>query len=171
MTALADLVARFTHNERPDANILDNPDILAQAMAATNFYCGYGALAAQLAIPITIPAEPVITEPNLIDIFGGIGRELINYPRPLPPATYAAINPPPYPDIDGTTDITVSEWALIRPLFLLYIERENAIQLEASRMMGFDPFGRSSSEVNNDIAQAEAELPHKIFSIPIIVSV
>lgn len=74
----------------------------------------------------------------------------------------------PSPEIDGTTQITVSEWALIRPLFLLYVERENAIHLEASRMMGVDPFGRSSGEVASEIAQAEAEMPHKAFFEPII---
>jgi hypothetical protein len=72
------------------------------------------------------------------------------------------------PDIDGDTDITTSEWALIRPLFLLYAERENALQLEASRGMGIDPFGRSSSEVAGEIAQAEADMPRRAFFQPII---
>jgi len=72
------------------------------------------------------------------------------------------------PAIDGTTPITTSEWALIRPLFLLYVERETAIQLEASRGMGADPFGRSSSEVASEITQIEAEMPRKAFFHPVV---
>jgi hypothetical protein len=64
--------------------------------------------------------------------------------------------------------ITTSEWALVRPLFLLYMERETALQLEASRGMGADPFGRSSSEVAIEITQLESEMPRKAFYQPII---
>lgn len=74
----------------------------------------------------------------------------------------------PVPDIDGDTNITASEWALIRPLFMLYAERETALQLEASRGMGIDPFGRSASEISAEIAQAEADMPHRAFFQPII---
>ena len=74
----------------------------------------------------------------------------------------------PEPEIYGHTDVTVSEWAIIRPLFLLYVERETALQLEATRVMGADVFGRSSSEVATDIAQMEAELPHRAFYMPIV---
>lgn len=74
----------------------------------------------------------------------------------------------PVPDIDGDTAITTSEWALIRPLFLLYAERETALQLEASRGMGIDPFGRSASEIAAEITQAEADMPLRAFFQPII---
>lgn len=70
--------------------------------------------------------------------------------------------------INGDTDITMSEWALVRPLFLLYMERETALQLEASRGMGADPFGRSSSEIAIEITQLESEMPRKAFYQPII---
>ena len=36
-------------------------------------------------------------------------------------------------------DLTHSELAIIRPLWLLYIEHENAMALEASRSQGADP--------------------------------
>lgn len=72
------------------------------------------------------------------------------------------------PDISGDTDISLSEWALIRPLFMLYVERETALQLEASRGLGMDVYGRSSSEVAGDIAQAEMEMPHRAFFQPIL---
>lgn len=74
----------------------------------------------------------------------------------------------PVPAIDGDLEISESEWALIRPLCMLYVERETALQLEASRGFGIDPYGRSASEIANDIAQAEAELPHRAFSQPIV---
>jgi hypothetical protein len=74
----------------------------------------------------------------------------------------------PAPGIDGETGITTSEWALIRPLFMLYVERETALQLEASRGMGIDPFGRSASEISSEIAQVEADMPRRAFFQPIV---
>ena len=70
--------------------------------------------------------------------------------------------------ITGATDVTHSEWALIRPLFMLYIERETCLQLEASRGLGLDVFGRSSGEIAGDITQAEAEYPKRAFYSPVI---
>jgi hypothetical protein len=65
--------------------------------------------------------------------------------------------------ITGDTHLSHSEWALIRPLFMLYIERETALQLEASRGLGLDVFGRSTSEIAGEITQAEMEHPRKAF--------
>jgi hypothetical protein len=85
----------------------------------------------------------------------------------IPIADPAPVPPTPYPEITGATEISVSEWAVIRSLFMLYVERENAIQLEASRGMGVDVFGRSSSEIASDITMYESELPHKVFCRPV----
>lgn len=74
----------------------------------------------------------------------------------------------PVQTIDGALEISESEWALIRPLFLLYVERETALQLEASRGMGIDPFGRSASEIAAEISQAEADMPRRAFFQPIV---
>ncbi|MGP8289030.1 hypothetical protein ACT3OH_02025 [Vreelandella zhanjiangensis] len=71
-------------------------------------------------------------------------------------------------DIDGSLEITLSEWAEIRPLFILYVERETALQMEATRGMGADVFGRSSSEVGGEIMQMEADLPRRVFCLPIV---
>jgi len=72
-------------------------------------------------------------------------------------------------NINEHTLINNSHWALISPLFLLYIERESALQLEAARGgFGVEPFGRSSSEIATDIRQYEMELPRLAFSKPII---
>jgi hypothetical protein len=67
-------------------------------------------------------------------------------------------------------NITDSEWAIIGPLFRLYVDREQALQLESARIMGIDSFGRASSEVEADIRMEEDELPRKAFSM-IVVSV
>lgn len=71
-------------------------------------------------------------------------------------------------EIEASTEVSLSEWALIKPLFLLYVERETAVHLEASRGFGVDAFGRSSAEVASDIAQLEANLPQLAFQQPII---
>lgn len=121
MATVAVLATRFANEERPAGNLLDDTQILAQALAAARFYAGFAAIVSQIVVPAPT-------------------------------------------DVAESTEISLSEWALIRPLFLLYLERENAIQLEASRGMGIDPFGRSSSEVQNDILQAEDAMPLKAFS-------
>ena len=121
MATVAVLATRFANEERPAGNLLDDTQILAQALAAARFYAGFAAIVSQIVVPAPT-------------------------------------------DVADSTEISLSEWALIRPLFMLYLERENAIQLEASRGMGIDPFGRSSSEVQNDILQAEDAMPLKAFS-------
>ncbi len=64
-------------------------------------------------------------------------------------------------DITSAVELTISEWALIKPLFLLYVERETALQIEATGMQGVSGFGRNSSEVNMEIANLEREFPQK----------
>lgn len=162
MTTLTALSTRFDTDERPAGNILDAPGILAQAIAATNFYAGYAVLAANFAAQIAQLPVMVMPSPVNMNGFSGFyaGYATLGAvaPATVPDQTITA--PTAYPEIAGSTDLTVSEWALIRPLFLLYVERENAIQLEASRGMGIDPFGRSSSEVAGDIVQMELGMPH-----------
>jgi hypothetical protein len=71
-------------------------------------------------------------------------------------------------DISLTTDVTTSEWAIIKPLFSLYVEREQGIMLEASRGLGVDVYGRTTSEIQMDIKQMEDEMPKKAFYHPIV---
>jgi hypothetical protein len=72
------------------------------------------------------------------------------------------------PIIDGSCELSDCEWSVIRPLFMLYVERENAVYLEASRGMGLEVYGRSVSEITMDIGTFELELPHLAFSYPVI---
>ena len=80
---------------------------------------------------------------------------------------YAALASAPT-EITDQTEVNESEWALIYPLFRLYWERKQAIQLEATGMLGVQSFGRQSSEIVQDIRQVEAELPLKAFMQPVI---
>ncbi|ENV00360.1 hypothetical protein [Acinetobacter variabilis] len=67
-------------------------------------------------------------------------------------------------DITKDAVLTIAEWAVIKPLFLLYIERETALQTEATGMQGVNGYGRNSSEVNAEIAALEREFPQKASS-------
>jgi hypothetical protein len=62
--------------------------------------------------------------------------------------------------------LTPSEYSIIRPLFELYVEHENAMMLEASRGLGVDVFGRTVSEIAQDITQREMDLPKQAFMEP-----
>lgn len=64
-------------------------------------------------------------------------------------------------------DLSPSEYALIRPLFELYVELENATHLEASRGLGVDVYGRPVSEVSAEITQRESEFPRQAFFEPV----
>lgn len=75
---------------------------------------------------------------------------------------------PPLPAVSEATELSNSEWSVIKPLFVLYIERESAIHQEASRGLGLDVFGRSTSEIAQDIANLELNMPMNAFYQPIV---
>ena len=75
---------------------------------------------------------------------------------------------PEFDDITEDTELSLGEWGMIRPLFVLYVERETAVQLEASRAMGVEVFGRTVSEISAEITQYETMLPEKAFYQPVI---
>jgi hypothetical protein len=70
--------------------------------------------------------------------------------------------------ISGTTQVTTSEWGVIHRLAELYVERESAMRLEATRGLGADTYARTVSEVTQDITQFETELPRLAFLEPIV---
>ncbi len=65
--------------------------------------------------------------------------------------------------IAPSTCLTVGEWGLIMPLFVLYLELENALRLEASRANGLEPYGRDSTTIAGDITIAESDMPTRAF--------
>ena len=73
------------------------------------------------------------------------------------------VNAPTLSQIDSNVTLTPSEWAIIQPLFNAYADHENALRLEASRGLGLDVYGRSSSELASEIKQLEMDLPRKAF--------
>lgn len=159
---LSELVNVFLGEQRTECLLLEPECVLAQAVAATQFYAGYGHIDVVNFVPPdapVVPPAPVDPFAAVID-FTGKPKRLIEDPVgvPLPPI--------PFDELTDDTVVSPSDWAIIRPLFLLYCEREQALMLEASRVMGVDVFGRASSEVQMDINTAETELPQKAFIQP-----
>lgn len=70
--------------------------------------------------------------------------------------------------VDMDSMVSQSEWAQIMPLFRLYVERANAIALESAHIYGVELYGRSSSEIANDIAVKEDELKGLAFDFDIV---
>jgi hypothetical protein len=61
------------------------------------------------------------------------------------------------PNIDGDCAITISEWAVIKPLAYLFCEKETALMHELSKVVSHEPAGRSSSEIEGDITNFRNE--------------
>lgn len=95
---------------------------------------------------------------NAYSAYGALAEHLA-----IPIADPAPSPPDPYPPISVATDLTVSEWGVIRPLFLLYVEYETATLMEASRGMGVELHGRQTSEIMADIATMESNMPNLAF--------
>jgi hypothetical protein len=168
---LSDLVNVFIQEQRTIGQLLEDERIQAMAVAATHFYVGFGHLNSA-----GVDTLPPVNQPSfsnsLADSLSGmvavidplqqsVANRLVPQPTGLP---FPAIG---LETITAETDVTASDWALIRPLFLLYCEREQALMLESSRVMGVDVFGRSSGEVQQDITNYEADLPQKAFIQPV----
>lgn len=75
---------------------------------------------------------------------------------------------PALAQLTDAVTLTTSEWAIIQPLFNAYADHENALRLEASRGLGVDVYGRSSSELSAEIKQLELDLPRKAFYQPFV---
>lgn len=172
----------------PAGVVIDQSAATKYLKQALRQYCGYATLAnlppqastfrTQLdAVFIALDAplfyDGVWQSPASLQPWDQYSRTVVDQLDALPgdaPAQFEAT-------IDGqsvlVTDIelTLSELALIRPLFLLYCERENATHLEASRALGVDVYGRSVAEVTTDIKEYEENLPHRSFVEPAIMVV
>lgn len=61
-------------------------------------------------------------------------------------------------------DLSHGELSLIRPLWMLYLERENSMALEASRTQGAELYGRSVAETQVSIEMYEQRLPALAFT-------
>jgi hypothetical protein len=149
------LALLFCEKERPVGIVLDEETVLAQALAAARYCGGYGTFDALL------PAAPIIN--SIVDVRDPWDPSS-SYPRfPVLDNLY-----PTSDFVELDTPLTQSEWAIVRPLFILYVERENAVYLEASRSLGVDVYGRSASEIAQDIVQKETDVQRLMFCMPIV---
>lgn len=73
-----------------------------------------------------------------------------------------------FEDITLETDLVIAEWTTIQPLFLLYVERETALQMEATGMQGVSGYGRGSSEINSEITRYETDFAQMASCFPAI---
>ena len=69
-------------------------------------------------------------------------------------------------DDDQDFDLTPSEYAIIKPIFWLYVELECAGAIEASRGLGVDVFGRMTSEIAQEITIKEQDMAKLAFVEP-----
>jgi hypothetical protein len=162
----------------PFGLLLDDSDVETLAINAARFYLGYGSIAAldgpmtydnpttPLFTPLSIPYLGPSDAPGVI--FAGLdyGPDTrmgdVQCPPPPPPAPA-----PPPGELTTQTVVTWSEWAVIKPLFMLYVERENARALEVSRQQGIEVYGRGVAEIENDVQRHETEvLPRAAFIQP-----
>lgn len=145
---LSELATEY-QQQRPGI-VLEEDQLTAVAVAAARFYAGYGDIAS-------------VSSSDRLPGAAGAGNPVPADPDPYP----AIVQALPIKDlklITKDTEVSTGEWAIMRPLFVLYVERENATLLEATRGLGVDVFGRSVSEVNADIAMQENEIiPSKTF--------
>lgn len=135
--------------------VLADEQVEAQAMKAARAYLGWGSIASLEPPPEPDPA-PLYGEPFLVGWYGTVFGAQPAAPAPAP------VPPPP---LDADTEITYGEWAVIKPLFELYVERENARALEASRSQGVDVYGRAVDVIEADIRQYETlDMPRLAFN-------
>lgn len=73
----------------------------------------------------------------------------------------------PGADVDEATSISAGEWEQIKPLFLLYLEREQCKYFESAQLMGVNQTGRSMAEIEADISGAIENIPGKVFFQPV----
>ncbi|AUZ05270.2 hypothetical protein ADP71_17430 [Vitreoscilla sp. C1] len=71
--------------------------------------------------------------------------------------------------VNANTTLSASEWGIIKPLAYFYVERQEALVQEASKNHMHELFGRTSSEIEQDItAYRNDQLRRLAFRMPII---
>ncbi|SER35267.1 MULTISPECIES: hypothetical protein [Pseudomonas] len=146
----SELVAAYLA-ELPLGVILTDEQITRSLKQAVRFYCGYATLK-------SAPSE-----------FERMQQQAAADGLPIPqfPAYGQGVHSP----VDATNgfegaqdfDLSASELALIKPLFDLYVELENAKGIEASRANGIEGFGRSADAVQADINARHEAMPTMSF--------
>lgn len=135
--------------------VLVQADVTDCAVRAARHYAAYGNLRS-ISLSDVLPGAPA---PGATEIPAAPDPE---------PAVVASLPVKNLTYITDQTEVSVGEWSSIQPLFTLYVEKENAIRLEASRAMGIEVYGRSVSEVAQDISREEESMPQKAFSHAVV---
>lgn len=142
--------------------VLESSSILQCMHEAVRYYCAYGDVRS---LSKSDPLLPGVVATS--DMAGEVAQAAV-----VSDAFPDAPSGLPIKSIDHITDDTVltpGEWAIVKPLFILYVEREQATHLEASRGLAVDVFGRSVAEIQADITLMETEtLPSRCFVSTII---
>lgn len=135
--------------------VLDDDAYNQQAVNAARVYLGYAHIASVDPVVMVDPPPPCQSPDDAAAqvVWGYNGTIYDAPPRPAPVPSYPAPTSPLSPE----SEITDGEWFVIRPLFLLYVERENARALEASRQLGVEVYGRTVDQVEADIRTYETQ--------------
>ena len=138
-----ELALEYHSTRSPGWLVLSEPETCQCALEALRYCAAYMAVES---ITRHADALPGASEPG----------------TPVPVAVYEGdqVESLPIKDmelLDLDTELTTGEWMIVRPLFALYVEKENALRLEASRAMGLEPYGRQASEVAQDITIMESQ--------------
>ncbi len=144
--SLDDLARCYYNDERPVGIIVDVPVVIQQAVNAARYFATFGAI------------ESLLSDGALLGADSSDPSNIILGVNPVPAVEW----------IDQSTALTMQEWGCIKSLFMLYVERESAVLLEASRTLGADVYGRQTSEIAQEIAQVEQDIPQLAFFQPII---
>jgi hypothetical protein len=166
---------------RPLGIILEDDQLARSLKRSIRFYCGYATLThAPSAFEILLQdaeAARIAAERQQIDLLG-IGGVLTPWERAALPKVplYAPRGVDVHSPVDASNgfigdqdfDLTPSEYALIWPLFELYVELENAEALEASRASGMDGWGRSTDTIRAEIEQTEERMSKAAFEFECI---
>jgi len=183
----SELVAAYLA-ELPLGNVLTEGQVTRHLKNAIRFYCGYATLVhapsafeqLQAQERVAEAAHRALPPPVIVPVTDFLSYALKGVEDRCDPEPQVSQWPAPgtevHTPIDATNgfsgsqdfDLTPSEYALIWPLFRLYIELENATALESSRGMGAEIYGRTTGEIQVEIGQVEERMERLAYRFEVI---
>lgn len=146
--SLAELVLEFSNLSQNAGLVIEEDQVMQLAVDAVRYYCAYGSLEAAK---------------QGQDVEAMIGRPLVGFSFLNSLGTVSTTET----KVGSNVPLTLQEWVVIRPLFALLVERAVAVNLEASRNMGTESFGRSVSECSADLPAVEERVQQGAFQFDI----
>lgn len=183
----SELVAQYLA-ELPLGNVLTEGQVTRHLKNAIRFYCGYATLVSAPSAYEQLQAQQRAAEaahqalppPVIVPVTDFLSYALKGVEDRCEPGPQVAKWPAPDTDVHSPIDasngfsgsqdfdLTPSEYALIWPLFRLYIELENATALESSRGMGAEIYGRTTDQIQIEIGQAEERMERLAYGFEVI---